>query len=311
MWNAIGFRRESNPSRRICNRRVVPLGHVADCTSQKSNSQNTRSEVFTFWLHRRFNENFGITGWLDTFHSTNVNYKKSIQNKRHVTFYDLEPITEKFPSKNPKENWTRKPLELVAFIFVSCNNFDFRCNKFLAFTVAPAGHCVRAVGRGFDSRRPTGEISDTMSQMAIGRCDVFSEMCCPDAKPRRWTRRLSLASAYTASIMKIGFLNELKRIFVTTESNIERKRTKLEKFGRDPSRLPSTSAKGWFSDKIAHRVFVASNELEDVRVSEHCAMTSRPSHILYCCFRQSSNLCDCYVTNVNVMCTKRRLIVSR
>ena len=30
MSNAIGSSRESNPSRRICNLRAVPLGHVAD-----------------------------------------------------------------------------------------------------------------------------------------------------------------------------------------------------------------------------------------------------------------------------------------
>ena len=38
MSNAIGSNRESNPSRRICNLRAVPLGHVA-------NNQNLRMKI--------------------------------------------------------------------------------------------------------------------------------------------------------------------------------------------------------------------------------------------------------------------------
>ena len=44
-----------------------------------------------------------------------------------------------------------------------------------------------AGGLGFDSR--AGQIG-TVSPTTRQRCDVASELCCPDAKPRRWAPQI-------------------------------------------------------------------------------------------------------------------------
>ncbi|CAK8697470.1 unnamed protein product [Clavelina lepadiformis] len=62
------------------------------------------SPQFHDYHHIKFNECYGVTGWLDNFHKTSVQFKESIYCKRHVTFYGLTPITERFPSKHKKEN---------------------------------------------------------------------------------------------------------------------------------------------------------------------------------------------------------------
>ena len=46
-----------------------------------------------------------------------------------------------------------------------------------------SAHVIGAGGLGFDSQ---ADQIDTKSPTARHRCDVSSELCCPDAKPRRW-----------------------------------------------------------------------------------------------------------------------------
>ena len=51
---------------------------------------------------------------------------------------------------------------------------------------------IGAEGYGFKSRASQ---SDTVSAIARHHWDVFPELCCPGAKPRRWTRYSLHASA--------------------------------------------------------------------------------------------------------------------
>ncbi|XP_078480996.1 zinc finger protein isoform X2 [Ciona intestinalis] len=62
------------------------------------------SPQFHDYHHVKFNECFGTNGLLDWVHKTDVQFKKSIQAKRHITYYGIGPITKLFPSKDKKEN---------------------------------------------------------------------------------------------------------------------------------------------------------------------------------------------------------------
>ena len=53
MSNAIGSSRESNPSRRICNLRAVPLGHVADMKAQVKRCRNKHAYAAGFGVQQK------------------------------------------------------------------------------------------------------------------------------------------------------------------------------------------------------------------------------------------------------------------
>ena len=47
----------------------------------------------------------------------------------------------------------------------------------------PQHIAISAGGRGFGYQQVK---PNTVSQLVRHRCDVSAELCCPDAKPRRW-----------------------------------------------------------------------------------------------------------------------------
>ena len=49
--------------------------------------------------HLKFNQNFGVLGFLDTLHGTNVEFKKTVQGKRHMVFYSTKSAREIVPDK--------------------------------------------------------------------------------------------------------------------------------------------------------------------------------------------------------------------
>ena len=70
---------------------------------------------------------------------------------------------------------------------MNCGNWVFPHPHYPDFFHKPGrlrneSHAIGAVGLGFDSR--VGQIG-TVSPTARHRGDVFSELCCPGAKPRR------------------------------------------------------------------------------------------------------------------------------
>ena len=55
--------------------------------------------------------------------------------------------------------------------------------KVLAVGAVVQDLALCAEGSGFDYQ---GGESNAMSPTALHRCDVFSKLCCPNARPRRW-----------------------------------------------------------------------------------------------------------------------------
>ena len=46
---------------------------------------------FHDYHHEKFNEGFGVMGWLDTLHGTNKTWLKSESAKRHQVYWGLTP----------------------------------------------------------------------------------------------------------------------------------------------------------------------------------------------------------------------------
>ena len=63
---------------------------------------------------------------------------------------------------------------------------------FMNYYLLTTGHLPQLPSISLQVQEACGSIpglvkSDTMSPTACHRCDVSSELCCPGAKPRRWT----------------------------------------------------------------------------------------------------------------------------
>jgi len=50
--------------------------------------------------HLKFNVNYGVMGWLDTFHGTNKLFNDSYQSKRHIVYFSLTPPWESSPDSD-------------------------------------------------------------------------------------------------------------------------------------------------------------------------------------------------------------------
>ncbi|CAG9802271.1 unnamed protein product [Chironomus riparius] len=64
-----------------------------------------RSSRLHDWHHSKFNECFGVNGFLDKFHRTNIKFEESVEGLRHQTLFTLKSANELYPDKN--ENKTK------------------------------------------------------------------------------------------------------------------------------------------------------------------------------------------------------------